>query len=114
MTMEIEVRDEGSIAVAAVRGSLDGLTAESFEERFAREIDGGRVRWVVDLAALDYVSSAGLRALLGGMKSARSGGGDLRLAAAAADVERVLDLSGFTSILKLFATLEEALGSYAE
>lgn len=114
MTLEIEVREEGDVAVAAVRGSLDGLTAEDFEARLGGEIDAGRVRWVLDLAALDYVSSAGLRALLGGMKSARGQGGDLRLASAAADVERVLDLAGFTSILKLFPSLDEALGSYAE
>jgi len=114
MTLEIDVREAGGVAVLAVRGSLDGLTAEELESRLEREIDSGKVRWVVDLGALEYVSSAGLRALLGGMKSARGQGGDLRLAAATADVERVLDLAGFTTILKLFSSLDEALGSFAE
>jgi len=114
MTLEIDVREAGGVAVLAVRGSLDGLTAEELESRLEREIDSGKVRWVVDLGALEYVSSAGLRALLGCMTSARGPGGDLRLAAAPAAVERVLDLAGFTTILKLFSSLDEALGSFAE
>ena len=56
---------------------------------------------------------AGLRALLGAMKDARHAGGDFRLAAIRADVQRVLELSGFMSILKTFPDVDSALGSFA-
>ena len=46
------------------------------------------------------------------MKQARQHGGDLRLAAVQADVKRVLDLSGFTSILKLSGDVASAVASF--
>ena len=61
---------------------------------------------------MDYTSSAGLRVLLGTVKRARSGGGDLRLAGPNPDVRKVLDLSGFTGILKVFETVDDALASF--
>jgi anti-sigma B factor antagonist len=60
-----------------------------------------------------YTSSAGLRALLATVKDARSRGGDLRLAAVNPAVRKVLDLSGFTSILKVYDEVDEAVASYA-
>jgi anti-anti-sigma factor len=50
--------------------------------------------------------------LLGTVKEARRHGGDLRLAAVRAPVLRVLELSGFTSILKCFADVPTAVGSF--
>jgi anti-sigma B factor antagonist len=75
-------------------------------------VKGGRTRLVLDLSGVDYVSSAGLRALLATMKDARQHGGDVRLAAVKPEVARVLDLSGFTTILKLFPDESAALSSF--
>jgi anti-anti-sigma regulatory factor len=47
------------------------------------------------------------------MKVARQSGGDFRLASVRADVHRVLELSGFTSILKLYGDVDAAVASYA-
>jgi len=46
------------------------------------------------------------------VKEARQRGGDLRLAAVQPDVRRVLDLAGFSGILKLYANVEEAVASF--
>ena len=46
------------------------------------------------------------------MKETRQRGGDLRLAAVQPDVRRVLELAGFTSILKVYANVEEAVASF--
>ena len=51
--------------------------------------------------------------LLGAIKETRSLGGDLRLAGVQPDVLKVLNLSGFTNILKMFATVDEAVTSYS-
>ncbi len=61
---------------------------------------------------MDYTSSAGLRALLETVKETRQRGGDLRLAAVQPDVRRILDLAGFTQILKLYGNVEEAVASF--
>ena len=61
---------------------------------------------------MEYTSSAGLRVLLSTVRRARSGGGDLRLAGTNPDVKKVLDLSGFSGILKLFGTVDDAVASF--
>jgi len=58
------------------------------------------------------MSSAGLRALLETVKEVRKQGGDLRPAAARPEVLRVLDLSGFTSILQVFPDVDSAVASF--
>ena len=52
-----------------------------------------------------------LRSLLGAVKKARSAGGDVRLAAPQPNVLRVLDMSGFTGILKCFDDVPSAVES---
>ena len=110
--MEITVTESGPVTVVAIRGSVDGLTAGALTESLGTQVRTGRFRIVGDFAEVDYISSAGLRAVLGALKEARQQGGDFRLAAIRPDVQRVLDLSGFTSILKTFADLEAAVGSF--
>ena len=110
--MEIAVREAGPVTVVAIRGSVDGLTSGDLSEAIAAQVRGGRARLVADFAEVEYISSAGLRAVLGALKDARQQGGDFRLAAIRPDVQRVLDLSGFTSILKAFTTVDAAVGSF--
>jgi anti-sigma B factor antagonist len=111
--MEITVLESGPLTVVAIGGSVDGMTAGSLSDALTELVKGGRNRLVADFGGVDYISSAGLRALLGAMKDARHAGGDFRLAAVRADVQRVLELSGFMSILKAFPDVDAALGSFA-
>lgn len=110
--METSVEQRGVVFTVHIAGSVDGLTAEPLQQVFTRELDAGHHQLVADFGAVDYTSSAGLRVLLGTVKRARSGGGDLRLAATSPDVKKVLDLSGFTGILKLFGTVDDAVASF--
>ena len=64
-------------------------------------------------SGVKYTSSAGLRALLAVLRDARRGGGDLRLAAVDAPVLKILELSGFTAILKLYDDVDGAVASYS-
>jgi anti-anti-sigma factor len=110
--MEIAFGDSGPVTVVSIRGSVDGLTAGDLTDALAARVREGGVRLVADFAGVEYISSAGLRALLAALKDARQQGGDFRLAAIRPEVRRVLDLSGFTSILKAFSTVDEAVGSF--
>jgi anti-sigma B factor antagonist len=112
--MEITSEQRGTVTVVAIDGSVDGLTAPSLAQSFRQQVGEGRVRLVADMARVSYTSSAGLRALLEALKETRQRGGDLRLAAVRPDVRRVLDLSGFTGILKLFGDVDQAVASFGE
>jgi anti-sigma B factor antagonist len=110
--MQISITEQAGVTVVTVAGSLDALTADTLTEALQAQVRAGRTRLVASLAALEYTSSAGLRVLLGTLKDARQRGGDLRLAGAQERVQRVLDLSGFTSILKCFPDVPSAVASF--
>jgi anti-sigma B factor antagonist len=110
--METAVESRGDVTVVRITGSVDGTTAEQLGRVFTAQLAAGRNRLVAALDAVDYTSSAGLRVLLGTVKEARSRGGDLRLAGPRKDVLKVLDLSGFTGILKVYADLESAVAGF--
>jgi anti-sigma B factor antagonist len=111
--MEIHDRQVGSVMVIALKGSIDAMTAPKITEFIQGQVAKGNIKLVADLAGVDYTSSAGLRVLLGAIKDTRSQGGDLRLAGVQPDVLKVLNLSGFTNILKMFDDVDAAVSSYS-
>lgn len=111
--LEIQVEYRAAATVVRIIGNVDGLTAETLLKELQARVGEGHVRLVADLSGVTYTSSAGLRAMLAVLREARSGGGDLRLAAVHAPVLKILELSGFTSILKVFADVDGAVASYS-
>ncbi len=111
--MDISIQPRGQVAVVGIVGSVDGLTAETLLSTLQAHVVQGNTRLVVDLSGVEYTSSAGLRALLATVKEARRRGGDLRLADINPNVRKVLELSGFATILKIYGAVDEAVDSYA-
>ncbi len=111
--MDIQARQVGSVTLLTLVGSIDATTAPKLTEFIQAQIAKGNAKLVADFQAVDYTSSAGLRVLLGAIKESRSQSGDMRLAAVQPDVFKVLNLSGFTNILKLYPDLDAAVASYA-
>lgn len=96
--MEMGVSTEGSRTVIAVEGRLNTSTAPKLEA-LARELHGkGSVDLVVDLAGCDYVSSAGLRAIVALHKRALVKG-SLTFRNVAPDVMEVFRETGFAGVL---------------
>lgn len=110
--MQLTSETQGGATVVRVAGSVDSLTADALLAALQSHVDDGRVCLVCDLSAVEYTSSAGLRALLATLKATRQQGGDFRLAAVQPAVHRVLELSGFTSILKLYGDVDDAVRSF--
>lgn len=110
--MQIAIAQHDHVTVVAVTGSIDALTADTLVTALLDEVREGRTRLVAHFAGVEYTSSAGLRVLLSTLKEARQRGGDLRLAEIRPNVKQVLELSGFTSILKCFADVDAAVASF--
>jgi anti-sigma B factor antagonist len=106
--MEILTIETSGVAVVSVTGSIDALTSEPVAKALS-----GKKQVVLDLGGVEFMSSAGLRMILGALKESRSSGGDLRIAAAQPGVEKVLKISGFTSILKTYSDVKTAVESFA-
>jgi len=110
--MNTSVEPRGDVSIVHIEGSVDGLTSEDLQRVFSSEVEAGHHKLVADFGAVDYTSSAGLRVLLATLKQTRSRGGDLRLAAPRPEVRKVLDLSGFTGILNVFVTVDDAVKGF--
>lgn len=111
--MNISIQPREGVAIIIIDGSVDGLTAGTLMSTLQGHVEEGHTRLVVDLAGVEYTSSAGLRALLATVKETRRRGGDLRLAQINPNVRKVLELSGFATILKIYQGVDEAVDSYA-
>jgi anti-anti-sigma factor len=111
--MDITLNQLDDTTVVSLAGSVDALTAQEVTNFLNSKIAGGQHHLVLDLGRVDFMSSAGLRAILAALKETRQEGGDLRLAAAQPGVEKILKMSGFTNILKTFLTVDEAVDSFS-
>ena len=106
--MKIETRKEGLATVISPSGRLDGVGAPALETELclaARR--GGRV--VLDGGGIDYISSAGLRALLVGAKTCAEEGGEFIIAALSPECRAVTEASGLLSVLDYYETDVAAL-----
>ena len=112
--MDIKFNESKFADTVAVTGSVDAMTASVLTDFMLLKIGEGHHNLIVDLSQVEFMSSAGLRALLAALKECRNKGGDLRIAGAQPGVEKVLKMSGFTNILKTFPDNQQALASFAD
>ncbi len=110
--MQIETRQEGNCTIIAISGSVDAMTAAELTKAIDGQIANEHINIVVDLTGLDFMSSAGLRALLGAVKATRSQGGDMRIVSTHAGIDKVLKMSGFHNIAKVFTSQTDASASF--
>jgi anti-anti-sigma factor len=110
----VEIRTEQieQTLVVSIVGSIDALTADELASFLRTQVEGGQAVLVLDLGQVDFMSSAGLRLIMDILKRSREGAGDLRLAAAQPGVERTLEMSGLTRILKAYPSVDEAVASF--
>jgi anti-sigma B factor antagonist len=111
--MQVDVEQRDDVLVVRVTGSIDGLTSPDLQRALDEQVAAGQTRIVAAFDQVNYTSSAGLRVLLGTVKAVRARSGDFRLAGVRDDVRRVLELSGFLTIIKVFPDVEAAVASFA-
>ena len=107
--MNIEQCQAGRFTVVTPHQKLDTGTAPLAGQAFSSLVEQGELRIVVDLADVAYVSSAGLRILLLTAKQLRARGGELRVCALNDAVQEVFEISGFNTLLPVFATTADAI-----
>jgi anti-sigma B factor antagonist len=108
MALDIARTESDGAVVLTLMGQLDAVAAGSLDTALGAALADAKAV-VMDLAALRYASSAGLRILLKGAKSAKADGKQLVLAALDPAVREVFEISGFSSIFQIEPTREKAL-----
>ena len=95
MTMEIKKNAEAT--VIEVVGRLDTTSAPALEKAINKDI-GDAKNLVLDLKGVQYISSAGLRVLLGAQKKMQKIG-SMKVTNVCEAVMEVLEMTGFADIL---------------
>jgi anti-anti-sigma factor len=106
--MEITERRTGDVVTLSLSGRLDATTAKTFEARILAKIESGDRRFIIDLAQLDYISSAGLRVLVLAAKRLDGGKGKIVLCSLKGPVREVFDIVGFSSTFPIYASHDDA------
>ncbi len=95
-----------------VSGRVDSSTATKFSQALEANFDRGVYKLVIDMSDLEYMSSAGFRALLAAQRNCkRYNRGEVLLAAVPVRIQEALDLAGFTELFKTYKEPLEAVGS---
>jgi anti-anti-sigma factor len=108
--VKARVEPHAAAALVIAEGRLDFGAAPGFQRALEQALTGARAL-IVDCAALDYVSSAGLRAFLQGARAAQRAGTPFALCALRPAVREVFELSGFSRIITVHPDRASALAA---
>jgi anti-sigma B factor antagonist len=107
----LEVERNGPAAVVRIRGTAGTEEAPDLQEKL-EELTFQRVPVIVlDLGAMDFISSMGLGAIIAGHLRARKYQGEIRLASPSPAVAQLLETTRLTQLFGIYPTVQEALQS---
>jgi anti-sigma B factor antagonist len=114
MAFAIQQEQQGAVRILALSGRLDTETSADLELALQDLQAAGATHFLIDMADIGYVSSAGLRVLLALAKQLDGGRGSLRLCELNAAVTQVFDVAGFSKLFLIYPTRAAALSGHAE
>ena len=110
--LEISVERHDDYVLCRPAGELDAYTVAQFREALTELADESYV--LVDLSDVPFMDSAGLGALIGGIRRARENDGDVAVACNRPALTRLLHTTGFDRIVPVRETVEEAVLALGE
>lgn len=96
------------ISIIRVDGVIDTMTASELERVMNSLIEQKRYRIIIDLAGVDYISSAGWGIFISNIREIKANAGDIKLARMIPSVYEIFELLEFDSILKAYDNIEKA------
>jgi anti-sigma B factor antagonist len=98
--------------VIEIEGRLDTTNFSQLENKIMAYVDAGKINILVDCTNMDYVSSSGLRIFLMSLKKITSLNGQFVLCGLQENIQEIFEISGFTSIFKIYDNQEKALHTF--
>lgn len=93
-------------------GRIDSATSDQLEKKLKEIQSGGRNNIVVDMGAVDFLSSRGLWVLVEAQKASKNGKGQIALAAVPEKIMESLKLVGMSDYFRFFDDVVGAVGSF--
>ena len=109
--MKITTEERAGVLVVHTEGRLDAITAGEFEKEVSTLIQKSKQNALLDFEKLDYISSAGLRAILILAKEMKVKENVFAICSLNESIKEVFGISGFDSIITLYQSVDEGLAS---
>ena len=104
--LEVHVEENDGYVLCRPVGELDAYPVGTFRERLAELSTANRL--LIDLSDVPFMDSAGLGALIGGIRRAREAEGEVAVACSRPTLTRLLHTTGFDRIVPVTETVPEA------
>jgi anti-sigma B factor antagonist len=111
LTIHHEELPDGFLVCRPV-GELDAFTVSQFRQALAELASSKRL--VIDMSGIPFVDSAGLGALIGGIRRTRELGGDVAVACDRPTLVRLLRTTGFDRIVSVTETVDDAVAALSK
>ena len=110
--LDIQVEDGHGYTVCRPVGELDAYTVSQFRDALGKLASSPKL--LIDMSSVPFVDSAGLGALIGGIRRARENGGDVAVWCNRPTLTRLLHTTGFDRIVTVAENRDDAVAALAE
>jgi anti-anti-sigma factor len=107
--MNLSKKNSNGFCIVTIDGRIDTTNFNTFEKEITEIIDGGELNIVLNCKGLNYISSSGLRVFLISQKKLMNLNGKLHLCEMQPTIKEIFDISGFSTIFKIFDSENDAL-----
>ena len=107
--MDINHSKEGEITIVTVNGRLDAATAPVADKTIKKILKRDCLRMLFDFSTLDYLSSSGLKVILGAAKELRRKEGQIVLCSLSNLVKEIFEVSGLNSLIPITESVESGI-----
>lgn len=109
--MEVTSERRGTAVIISTEGRVDGSNASDFQDALEDAIGAEDESVILNLAKLDYISSAGLRIILLSAKNLRQRDINFAICSLSPSVHELFIISGFDQIIAIHSSPDTALAS---
>ena len=111
--MDIQNEAVGNVCVVTTQGRLDGNASTTFAARLEPLI-GAQSNFLLDFSGVEFVTSAGLRAILTILKKIKSSNGAVAMCCVQTQVREILDITGLTPMMQIYTSRSDGLAALSK
>ena len=109
--MEISEQRQGDITILSPTGRINNDTSPAFQTKLLGCVGSSAAKVLIDFSSVEYISSAGLRALMMASKQSKATNGRLAVAALTRMVKEIFAISRFSLVVQVFETTSAAIAA---
>lgn len=110
--LTITVENHKRCSVIVIAGRIDSSNASELDNTLKELLDGGTSNLILEMSQVEYMSSAGLRAIVSALREAKKKRGDVRISTPSERVAEVFSLAGLLPLFQTYDDLTTAVGSF--